>query len=71
MSKFGKIVFEETIKSPFKKNTQKEALEILERIREAHDESHGWEEISGYTEQLQNGKWRAVRHHVKHEILND
>ena len=65
----GKIVFEETFRSP-EKETKYDALIALDKIREVHDASHGWEEKSGYVEKLPNGKWRAVRHHVKHEIVN-
>ncbi|MBE5820991.1 MAG: hypothetical protein E7311_00180 [Clostridiales bacterium] len=65
----GKVVFEETFVSPIEKNTKSEALIVLDEIRKAHPIQYGWKEISGYAEQLNNGKWRAVRHHVKHELV--
>ena len=57
--------FEQTFVSPFEKDTQEGALKVLEEIRKAHPYEKGWEEIEGFTEQLPNGKWRAVRHHRK------
>ena len=57
--------YEETFVSPFEKETESAALEVLEAIREAHPASSGWIEIAGYAEQLSNGKWRAVRKHRK------
>lgn len=59
-------VFEETFKSPFEKETEGDALKVLDNIREVHDPNHGWIEIEGYAEQLPNGKWRAVRKHAKY-----
>ena len=70
MLKFGKVLFEETFTSPFEKNTEEEALIVLDNIRETHDVAHGWEEKYAYAEKLPNGKWRAVRHHVKHELIS-
>lgn len=58
-------IFEETFVSPFEKDTKEEAYVVLQKIREAHPAEKGWEEIRGFTEQLPNGKWRAVRHHRK------
>lgn len=60
-------VFEETFESPLEKDTEADALKVLDDIREIHDEAHGWVEIEGYAEQLPNGKWRAVRYHAKYE----
>ena len=57
--------YEETFKSPFEKDTQEEALRVLDAIREVHSAENGWEEINGYVEKLPNGKWRAVRQHKK------
>lgn len=59
-------VFEETFISPFLKDTQGDALKVLDEICNQHNSSYGWIEFSGYTEQLSNGKWRAVRHHAKY-----
>lgn len=59
-------VFEETFISPFEKETQGDALKVLDNIRKVHDESHGWVEFNGFAEQLSNGKWRAVRHHAQY-----
>lgn len=58
-------VYEETFVSPFEKDTQEGAQKVLEEIRKAHPAEKGWEEIEGFTEQLPNGKWRAVRRHKK------
>ena len=55
--------FEEVFRSPFEKNTEEDALRVLEAIRSCHPAEYGWEEIKGFVEQLPNGKWRAVRHH--------
>ena len=49
-------IFEETFVSPFEKDTQEEALAVLNEIRKAHPTEKGWEEIRGFTEQLPNGK---------------
>ena len=57
--------FAEKFCSPFLKDTEEEALRVLEDIRAAHPAEKGWEEIDGYAEKLQNGKWRAVRKHRK------
>ena len=59
-------VFEEVFRSPFEKETESDALKVLQAIREVHDEAHGWVEILARAEQLPNGKWRAVRHHAKY-----
>lgn len=59
-------VYEEIFISPFLKDTQSEALKVLMAIRQAHSEAYGWKEISGFVEQLPNGSWRAVRHHVQY-----
>ncbi|MBQ2916859.1 MAG: hypothetical protein IJE59_01575 [Clostridia bacterium] len=60
-----KYSFEEVFKSPFEKNTEKEALDVLQEIRECHPASAGWVELNAYAEKLPNGKWRAVRQHAK------
>ena len=57
--------YEEIFVSPFQKDTEGDALKTLQAIRDAHPASSGWKEIKGYVEQLPNGKWRAVRHHIK------
>lgn len=58
-------IYEETFVSPFEKETEAEALKVLDAIRDCHPESSGWHEVDGYAEQLFNGKWRAVRKHKK------
>lgn len=58
--------FEETFVSPFQRETESSALEVLEAIRAVHPAYYGWVEESGYVEQLPNGKWRAVRKHAKY-----
>lgn len=60
-------VFEETFVSPFEKNSESEALTVLDEIRTTHDEAHGWVEIKGFAELLPNGKWRAVRIHEQYK----
>lgn len=56
-------VYVETFVSPFEKDTEEAANELLNKIRDAHPESSGWEEVYGIVEKLPNGKWRAVRKH--------
>lgn len=58
-------VYEETFTSP-EKDSESAALYTLRNIRICHSTDHGWIELSGYVEQLPNGKWRAVRHHAKY-----
>lgn len=60
-------VFEEIFYSPFEKDTQAEAMRVLDAIREGHPESSGWVEFTGTLEKLPNGKWRAVRHHAQYK----
>lgn len=57
--------FEEVFKSPFEKETEGDALNVLQAIRDTHPASKGWVELNAYVEKLPNGKWRAVRHHAK------
>lgn len=57
--------FREVFISPFEKDTEGDALRVLQAIREAHSATFGWVEIRGFVEQLPNGKWRAVRVHEK------
>ena len=59
-------VLEETIVSPFEKESKDDALKVLEEIRKVHDSRHGWFEVIGTVEQLPNGKWRAVRRHAQY-----
>ena len=59
--------FEEFFVSPFEKETESDALQVLYSIRASHPATSGWVELTGYVEQLPNGKWRAVRHHAKYE----
>ena len=62
----NQVVYREVFRSPFMKDTESEALEVLDKIREAHPSIYGWEEVRGYVEQLSNGKFQAVREHVKY-----
>lgn len=61
-------IFEETFISPFEKDTEIDALKVLDDIRKEHDASQGWVERNAYVEQLPNGKWRAVRQHAKFSV---
>lgn len=58
-------VFREVFVSPFHKETESDALKVLQDIRDAHPATSGWEEIKGFVEKLPNGKYRAVRVHLK------
>ena len=62
-----KLVYEETFKSPFGKETREEALKVLQSIREVHDSAHGWLELAGHAEKHADGKWYAVRHHAQYK----
>ena len=62
----AKEVYREVFRSPFLKDTEAEAFKVLQSIRKVHSPEHGWEEIRGYVEKLPNGKFRAVREHVKY-----
>ena len=64
-----KKVYEELFVSPFQKDTESSALQVLNSIRESHPDSSGWVEIADGTGiiQLPNGKWCAQRHHAKYE----
>lgn len=57
--------FEETFKSPFEKETRKEAEKVLNEVRRTHSPAYGWEEIYGGVEALPNGRFRAIRIHRK------
>ena len=59
-------VFHERFVSSIECDTEKEAMRVLNAIREAHPESSGWKEIIGFVEKLPNGKFRAVREHAKY-----
>ena len=59
-----KVYYEKFI-SPFEKDTEIEALEVLDSIREDHPKSKGWVELAGYAKELGNGKWIAIRRHAK------
>ncbi len=60
-------VYREVFISPFEKDTEGEALNVLQSIRSCHPSMYGWEEIRGFVEKLPNGKYRAVREHAKYE----
>ena len=59
-------VFEETFISPFEKETEGDALRVLEEIRKNHPPKKGWMEVMGFVEKLPNGKFRAVRIHAQY-----
>ena len=60
-------VYREVFVSPFHKETERDALKVLQAIREAHPEKSGWKEIRGFVEKLPNGKYRAVREHAHYK----
>lgn len=51
--------------SPFPKDTEGEALKVLQAIRDAHPPEAGWVEVKGFADKLPNGQYRAVREHFK------
>lgn len=57
--------FTETFVSPFLKDTEEEAKNLLEEIRESHPASSGWEEIKVSINLLPNGKYQVIRQHKK------
>lgn len=59
-------VYREVFVSPFEKDTEGDALRVLQDIRDAHPSASGWKEIQGFVEKLPNGKFRAVREHAKY-----
>lgn len=61
------LVFEETFRSPFEKDTIEDALVVLEKIRSLHSAFYGWYELDAYIEHLPNGKYRAVRHQAQYK----
>ena len=60
-------VYREVFVSSFAKDTEGDALKVLQTIRECHSEMCGWKEIKGFVEKLPNGQYRAVREHAKYE----
>ena len=52
----GKYSFEEIFRSPFEKDTEGDALDVLQEIRDSHPASSGWVELDAYAEKLPNGK---------------
>ncbi len=60
-------VFREVFVSPFEKETEGDALKVLQAIRDVHSAEYGWKEIRGFVEKLPNGKYRAVREHVQYK----
>lgn len=67
MAKKKKLIHEKIFISPFEKYSESEALQVLDEIRKQFSAKDGWEEIDGYAELLENGKWRAVRKHVQYK----
>ena len=57
-------VYREVFISPFEKETEGDALRVLQAIRDVHPADRGWTEIRGFVEKLPNGKYRAVREHT-------
>lgn len=62
----AKEVYQEVFVSPFEKDTEGEALRVLQEIRNSHSAMYGWKEIRGFVQELPNGKYRAVREHAKY-----
>lgn len=60
-------VYEETFRSPFEKDTESDALGVLDEIRATHSSKHGWVEISSRIEKTPDNKFVAVRQHAKYE----
>ena len=60
-------VYREVFVSPFEKENEGDALKVLQAIRDAHPSALGWKEVRGFVEKLPNGKFRAVREHVKYK----
>lgn len=60
------LVYQEVFRSPFEKDSQSDALRVLDAIRASHPASSGWVELYGSVDQLPNGKWRAVRAHAQY-----
>lgn len=56
-------MYKETFVSPGGQPTKKDALIVLDKIREAHKD---WIELDAYTEERPDG-WHAVRVHQKPE----
>lgn len=57
--------YHEVFKSPSTQESEGDALDVLQKIRESHPASKGWVELNAYVEKMPNGKWRAVRDHAK------
>ena len=62
-----KISYSEIFESPCVFDTKEEAQKVLDNIRESHPANLGWKELDAYVVKGSNGKWRAVRSHVKYE----
>ena len=60
-------VYEETFRAPFEKDTESDALGVLDEIRATHSSKHGWVEISSRIEKTPDNKFVAVRQHAKYE----
>ena len=61
-----RVLYKETFRSPFPRDTREEALKDLASIREQHPESSGWIEISAGIELVSaTGKYYAYRKHKK------
>ena len=61
-----KEIFRETYSSPGHQDSEADAQRVLDEIRRSHPPESGWQELNGYVYRLPNGKWRAVREHVKY-----
>lgn len=59
-------VYREVFVSPFERDTEEDALKVLQAIRENYSTMYGGEEIKGFVEKLPNGKYHAVREHAKY-----
>lgn len=60
-------IFREVLVSPYEKETECDALNVLQAIRDACPAMYDWKEIQGFVEKLSNGKFRAVREHAQYK----
>ena len=65
------LFYEGIFISPFEKKTKKEALIVLNQIRNKFNSRNGWVELKGSAEKLPNGKWHAVRYHAQYIRCHD
>ena len=63
-----KEVYKEIFISPLEWDNEEKAKRALETIRVAHPSENGWKEIRGEVVKLSNGKYIAVREHVRYLV---